>query len=189
MREQTASLWLALLIWSEKYNSNMLWESWVNNKGLLTLKHNTVLIMLFGLSVAPLHSDLCCMLHANTAAALCFTLSVLFFNCIHESHICVWCCLFIHPVCPATWPDDSALRMFVRVCVLGAWLIYYCCQCCVVWWLCSRSKAWSTPARDYKELPTCTHTTLHACMLIGEEEAWEQFCEQEPLLLKYCLAS
>lgn len=44
---------------------------------LHTLKHNPVLIMLFGLSVAPLHSDLwdlCGVLHANAAAALMLSL-------------------------------------------------------------------------------------------------------------------
>lgn len=52
--------------------------------GLLTLKHNTVLIMLFGLCVAPLHSDLWDlgrMLHANTPAAFKASLFSLWVCC------------------------------------------------------------------------------------------------------------
>lgn len=162
---------------------------------LLTLKHNTVLIMLFGLSVAPLHSDLwdlCCMLHANTAAAFKASLfylfgCVLFFNYIHVSHICMQGCLFIHPVCPATY--DNILRVCFWV---GGrytnslwWLLPVCCSRMA---LLQVKGMVHTCQRLQRAANMHTHNSAH-CMLIGGEEAWEQFCERLPLVLKYCLAS
>lgn len=141
---------------------------------LLTLKHNTVLIMLFGLSVGPLHSDLwdlCCMLRANAAAA--FQAPLFYFEagvlkpCPRKSHLRVE--VFIYTSCPPCdlgwWHHAVCVFLGVVVDILVA--CGDCCQCCVAGWLRSRSKAWSTPARDYKELPTCTHTALHAaCSLV-----------------------
>lgn len=153
--------------------------------------------MLFGLSVAPLHSDLwdlCCMPHTNTAAAFKAP-SFLFWVCCSltvSTKVQSACSgVYLYILSAQGWRQHTVCMcvcLGLVVDVLAA--CGDCCQCCAVGWLCSRSKAWSTPARDYKELPTCTHTHTHSsarCMLIGGEEAWEQFCEQLPLVLKYCL--
>lgn len=113
--------------------------------------------MLFGHWVASLHSDLW---------DLCFTLTQqpLYSTCtvtVPLTSACTGIYLYIQSALQHDMRVLFAVDVFV---VCGD-----CCQRCVVGWLCSRSKAWPTPARDYKELPTRTHTrtqmerrTLHA---------------------------
>lgn len=137
--------------------------------------------MLFGLSVAPLHSDLwdlCCMPHTNTAAAFKAP-SFLFWVCCSltvSTKVQSACSgVYLYILSAQGWRQHTVCMcvcLGLVVDVLAA--CGDCCQCCAVGWLCSRSKAWSTPARDYKELPTCTHTHTHtalhaACSLVGRK--------------------
>ncbi len=157
--------------------------------------------MLFGLSVAPLHSDLWdlrCMLHANTAAAsqaslFDFECVVLLYPLKSHTHIHTHARsgVYLYILSALQLGLMAPYRVCVCVCVCVCFWVMVdillacgvCWQCCVAAWLCSRSKAWSTPARDYKELPTCTHT--QRCML----HAYGWGGRLEATLFKYCLAS
>lgn len=162
-------------LWSKKYIFQHALRKLSQQWRLLTLKHNTVLIMLFGLSVAPLHSDLwdlCGMLHANAAAAFKTSLfdSEYVVNWIHKSHICMQRRLFIHPFYPEA--DDNSL-----------------CACFGVggrnsrslWWLLPVLCSWMALLQVKGMVHTCqrlqraanmhahTHTHNSACLLVSRK--------------------